>query len=244
MVCEVQYGGRVTDDYDRRLLSTIGERYFKEQNMKLGANASEYPRGYCPKLLADISAAKSFVESLPHDDLPEVFGLHPNAELSVNMINSGKMFADFVEIQPNDIEAGGSLNFEDIVLACASDLVRNMPPDFSANHYDSYKKKVIQCAFASHLITSQNFYFQFGSAKPLNIFLGQEIELLQRVQSVVRQALTDVKLAIEGSIALSPTINDTMLCFSTGKVPLSWQKCSWPSPNLKVHQLYQHDTVF
>jgi hypothetical protein len=142
MVCEVQYGGRVTDDYDRRLLATLGERYFKDQTMKLGTNTSEYPRGYCPKLLPDISAAKSFVECLPQDDLPEVFGLHPNAELSVNMINSGKLFADFVEIQPKDIAAKGSLNFEDIVLACASDLVRNMPPDFSPNNFDSYKKKV------------------------------------------------------------------------------------------------------
>jgi hypothetical protein len=54
---------------------------------------------------------------------------------------------------------------------------------------------------------------------------------------VVKQALTDVKLAIEGSIALSPTLNDTMLCFSMGKVPPSWLKCSWPSPNLKVYSV-------
>jgi hypothetical protein len=64
------------------------------------------------------------------------------------MINSGKMFADFVEIQPKDIADKGSMNFEEIVLSCCSELVRNMPPDFSPNHYDSYKKKVEQ--FVSH----------------------------------------------------------------------------------------------
>jgi hypothetical protein len=173
MVCEVQYGGRVTDDYDRRLLSTIGERYFKEQAMKLGSNSSEYPKGYCPKLLADISAAKSFVESLPHDDLPEVFGLHPNAELSVNMINSGKMFADFVEIQPKDIADKGSMNFEEIVLGCCSELVRNMPSDFSPNHYDTYKKKVVQLIshhskyskLFLHLATSSHKFCTFSLAQ-------------------------------------------------------------------------------
>lgn len=134
----------MTDDFDRRLLGTIGERYFKEQAMKLGANASEYPKGYCPNSLVDIAAAKSFVERLPQDDFPEVFGLHANAELSINMINSGKLFADFVEIQPKDIEAKGSLNFEDIVLACTSDLARNMPLDFSPNQFDTYKKKVLE----------------------------------------------------------------------------------------------------
>lgn len=147
MVCEVQYGGRVTDDFDRRLLGTLGERYFKEQTMKLGN--SEYPRGYCPKSLVDIAAARLFVESLPHDDLPEVFGLHSNAELSINMINSGKMFADFVEIQPKDSAASGSLNFDDVVLACASDLVRTMPQDFSSNQFDAYKKKVRACVLES-----------------------------------------------------------------------------------------------
>ena len=157
MVCEVQYGGRVTDDFDRRLLSTIGERYFKEQAMKLGANTSEYPKGYCPKSLSDIAAAKLFVESLPHNDIPDVFGLHPNAELSINMINSGKLFADFVEIQPKDVAAKGSLNFEDIVLACASDLVRNLPPDFSSSSYDSYKKKVCLYHKFEHCFSSENW---------------------------------------------------------------------------------------
>ena len=142
MVCEVQYGGKVTDDFDRRLLATLGERYFKDQTMKLGANVSEYPRGYNPKSLADVAAAKSFVESLPNNDLPEVFGLHSNAELAINIINSGKMFDDFVEIQPKDVVVKGSLNFEDIVMACASELARSMPQDFSLNQYDSYKKKV------------------------------------------------------------------------------------------------------
>ena len=132
----------MTDDFDRRLLGTLGERYFKEQAMRLGAANTEYPKGYCPKSLADIAAARSFVESLPSDDLPEVFGLHPNAELSINMINSGKMFADFVEIQPKDSASSGSLNFDDVVLACASDLARNMPQDFSSNQFDLYKKKV------------------------------------------------------------------------------------------------------
>ncbi len=147
----------MTDDFDRRLLATIGERYFKESTMKLGANTSEYPKGYCPNSLADIASAKAFVERLPQDDFPEVFGLHANAELSINMINSGKLFADFVEIQPKDVEAKGSLNFEDVVLACASDLSRNMPQDFSANQYDSYKKKVCHSRVFHNVTTALSF---------------------------------------------------------------------------------------
>lgn len=30
MVCEVQYGGRITDDLDRELFNTYGEEYLKD----------------------------------------------------------------------------------------------------------------------------------------------------------------------------------------------------------------------
>jgi len=30
MICEVQYGGRITDDLDRELFNAYGEDYFKE----------------------------------------------------------------------------------------------------------------------------------------------------------------------------------------------------------------------
>lgn len=44
---------------------------------------------------------------------------------------------------------------------------------------------------------------KYGHLQPLNIFLKQEIDRMQRVIGVVRTTLTDLKLAIDGTIIMS-----------------------------------------
>jgi dynein heavy chain len=44
---------------------------------------------------------------------------------------------------------------------------------------------------------------KYGNLHPLNIFLKQEIDRMQRVISTVRVTLTDLKLAIDGTIIMS-----------------------------------------
>ena len=44
---------------------------------------------------------------------------------------------------------------------------------------------------------------KMGLLQPLNIFLKQEIDRMQRVIMIVRVTLSDLKLAIEGTIIMS-----------------------------------------
>ena len=81
-VAGVNYGGHVTDDWDRRLLMTYVADVFCDGLLtvpffKLSANVHYY----LPKD-GNITAYREFVGMLPQIDKPDVFGQNPNADIA------------------------------------------------------------------------------------------------------------------------------------------------------------------
>jgi len=48
----------------------------------------------------------------------------------------------------------------------------------------------------------------------------------------VRQTLTDLKLAIDGTIIMSETLRDSLDCMYDARIPTHWKKISWESSTL------------
>ena len=65
---------------------------------------------------------------------------------------------------------------------------------------------------------------KIGILLSMNIFLRQEIDRMTRVLKVVRQTLTDLKLAIEGTIIMSETLRDILDSMFDAKVPELWRR--------------------
>lgn len=81
LIAEVNYGGRVTDDKDIRLIKALLKKYVCAEILNDNYKFSKLDTYYAPPE-GHLEATKSYINSLPLEDDPEVFGLHPNANIT------------------------------------------------------------------------------------------------------------------------------------------------------------------
>lgn len=67
---------------------------------------------------------------------------------------------------------------------------------------------------------------KMGSLQPLNIFLRQEVDRMQKVIMEVRSTLKDLKLGIDGTIIMSEKLRDALDNMYDARVPNTWKKVS------------------
>ncbi|OHS96678.1 Dynein heavy chain family protein [Tritrichomonas foetus] len=215
-VCEIHYGGRVTDELDRRLIKTIGEHYFNNQRaFCLNAEMSAFDGSKGDYPIPDCQQVSQFIEKanlIPQNDPPDVFGLHSLADVKLRRDQANEIFQKIIDIQPKESAVGG-MTREDVVLQKIHDLLPNVPPNFNM---ETVRAKVEE-----------------RKQKPLDICCKQEIERMQNVLNSLRSTLTDLELAIDGSIVMNDLLYNAMNSLYDGRIPQHWRKISWPAVGLK-----------
>ena len=240
MVCEVQYGGRITDDLDRELFGAYGDDYFKEGifgnehpfvevTSEGSGNTKERFKYKIPQnSSAELSKYKEYIDTVPAIDSPEVFGLHSNADLTFRLKESMEMINTIMETRPKDSGDSGGKTREELVQEKSKEMLNKIPQDYSISEVREQIKK----------LPSPKGLNDRGITVPLNIFLYQEIQRMQKVISLVRKTLQDIIQAIDGQIIMTPDILDAINAISDAKAPHIWiydptgAEISWLLPNL------------
>merc|ERR1719183_2514740 len=79
LIADANYGGRVTDAPDNRVLRAYALEYFSPNALQPKFMLSTLPTYYIPEE-SSLSSYKNYVKELPMSEPPEAFGQHVNAE--------------------------------------------------------------------------------------------------------------------------------------------------------------------
>ncbi|KAI8520037.1 Dynein heavy chain 5, axonemal [Branchiostoma belcheri] len=154
--------------------------------------AAELP-GYVIPKCQKIEQYHEYINGLPTSATPEVFGLHPNAEITHSSTVAKDVLDTILSIQPKDSSGGVGETREAIVYRMADDMLDKLPKD----------------------------YIPF-----------EEVDRMQRVITLVRNTLKDLKLAIDGTIIMNENLRDALDCMYDARIPAQWKKISWASSTL------------
>ncbi|KFG33497.1 putative dynein gamma chain, flagellar outer arm, partial [Toxoplasma gondii GAB2-2007-GAL-DOM2] len=233
MVAEVQYGGRITDDLDRELFNTYTSKWFTDELFKhnfsfTGNAAGQHDFQYRIPDCLEIAAYREYINTLPAVDQPSVFGLHVNADLTFRLQESSYMLKTIQETQPKDSRGGGGKSREEAVKEKCQEILSKMPPDFVE---EQYREQISKLSSPPGLLTK-------GLQVPLNIFLFQEVQRMQRIIALSRKTLMAVIDAIDGLIIMTPDLQDDVNLIFDMRVPKKWLRdpsgaeISWISSTL------------
>lgn len=229
MICDVQYGGRITDDLDREMFWTYGdlwltERVFNDKDYNFNS-LSEFP--YQIPDYPEIQKYHEYINTFPEKDSPIIFGLNVTADLTFRLAESQGMINTLIDTMPKEAGGGSGRTKEDEVREkLEQDLIKQLPENFIEQ---DYKEKLSAMQIPRGLSADKNV--------PLNIFLRQEIEQLQTVLDIVRKTMNDMVQAIEGTIIMTADLVDSIDKVFDFRVPTKWQfqsgaEISWLTPSL------------
>jgi len=211
LVARVCYGGRVTDDKDVHCISAMLKKYFTAEIMNDNYKFSKLETYYAPPE-GSFDEMMTYISTLPLDEDPEVFGLHPNANIAFEQKTVNAFMDTILIIQPRAAGGAAAMTPEEIITAMANDFYKNLPKqlDTSKAHADTFA------------MTEKN------AMNSLGVFVGQEIYRFNVMLSVMKRSLEDLVKAIAGTVVMSMELEQMFNKFLDAKVPDNWTKVAYP----------------
>lgn len=206
---ECNYGGRVTDDWDRRLIVTILDTYINagvvnDPNFQFCDIGAQYglPRR------CEYQDYLKHIESVPVNPPPEVYGLHMNAGITRDYSISMALTTTLVMVEGAGSGGEGG-NTEAVLVQMATEILSKLPPPFDIE--ESQKK------------------YPVDYNESMNTVLVQEMERFNKLFREIKSSLLDLQKAVKGLIVMSSGLENQSNSMLLGKIPDNWRKSSYPS---------------
>ncbi|GLE04239.1 hypothetical protein PINS_up013150 [Pythium insidiosum] len=205
LIGDAMYGGRVSDDYDRRILTTYLSEYMGDflfddfQPFYFSRSGFDYS---LPSKPGDLEVYVQLVETLPLTNSPAVFGLHPNAEIGYYTNMSKSVWRDLISLQPRSAQSGSGISREEYIGNVASDIQSKVPGQVDV---DLIRKRL------------------GGTPTPTQVVLLQELDRWNVLTARMSVSLSDLQKALVGEIGMSDELDAVANALYDGFLPNMWR---------------------
>jgi dynein heavy chain, axonemal len=209
---EAMYGGRVTDEYDRRVLNCyldeyMGDFLFDKNREFFFCKTKEFAY-IIPKQL-NLEGFMHDIQELPIISTPEIFGLNPNAEITYYTNSAKSIWDNLLKMQSSGGDSGqSSSNRDEYIGNIASDIINKVPIPYDVIGI----RKAAREDMANRKDGPKDF-------TPTQVVLYQELERINNLIEKMTDSLSNLKKALKGEIGMSSELDELAIALFNGFLP-------------------------
>ena len=200
----------MTDAIDLRTIDVILKDFYNEKiltdDYAFSASGIYYS---CPiDKGAPQDGYMSYLDTLPLNPDPEVFGLHSNANITCALNETYETFDTMLLLQPRTA-AGAGKSREEVIAERAAGIEERLPENFD-----------IEAVGMQYPVMYEESY---------NTVLQQECMRYQKLLLEIKRTLAELQKALKGQVVMSTELENMGTSLYNQKIPAMWEAKAYPS---------------
>nr|CCA18662.1 hypothetical protein ALNC14_048050 [Albugo laibachii Nc14] len=213
---QINYGGRVTDDWDRRCLMSILSNFYDPAIVVNDPHLFSASGRYRVPGSLDYGGILQYLNDLPIIDDPELFGMNENAIISYERNESVTMTRVMLSLEPRDTVGSLGISNDRKVLEMAQNILTHLPDLLSREEAGPMTFKTRQIG-------------EIVVMDSIATVLSQEIVKFNALLQCMSSSLIELQRAINGLSVMSSDLDHMYTSLSNSKVPPIWAVLSFAS---------------
>ncbi|CAD8044294.1 unnamed protein product [Paramecium primaurelia] len=204
LIAENNYGGRVTDPMDRKLLKIYVNDFINSKTIQ--QDYQFYDIYQIPQQMK-LKAYMEYISQLPIFDPPQLFGLHQNAEIYSSILETENLSQVILQLLPRTQSDSNQTHPDQIVYNKSQEILKNLPEQLDSNLAKQKFQQILE--------------------NPLNAIIHQEITKYNKLLTKISESLIILIQGLDGLINISDQSIDIYNAIFDNRIPEQWLTYSY-----------------